>query len=86
VTERAPFDRLAEVVHVTFPAADDVVVTRETTSADIDGWDSLSYSILIMNVEEAFSIELPVERIYDLENVGALLALIEATSGQTPPS
>ncbi len=80
MTDRAAIvERLNEVIRETFPAAGTITVGDTTTSADVEGWDSLSYSILIMNVEEAFGVELPVERIYELENVGALGDLIIAT-------
>ena len=52
------------------------VVTRDTTAADIDGWDSLSHSMLIMNVEEEFGLELPLDELFALDNVGELLDLI----------
>jgi acyl carrier protein len=70
------FPRIAELVRETFrvPAGD--AITRETTSADVAGWDSLSHASLIMNVEEAFGIELPFERIYELANVGELADLV----------
>lgn len=74
MTESEAFDRISDVVKATFPAA--TRVDPATTSADVEGWDSLSYSILIMNVEEAFGIELPVDRIYELDDLGALSRLV----------
>jgi acyl carrier protein len=75
------FARTARVVRDTFQVKPEVSITPSTTSADVDGWDSLSHSILIMRVEEEFGIELPFDRIFDLENVGALVELITTTRG-----
>jgi acyl carrier protein len=78
------FVRLSNVVRETFNAAPSVNVVPETTSADIDGWDSLSHSILIMRVEEEFGIELPFEQVFDLKDIGALAESIRATRGEAP--
>jgi acyl carrier protein len=80
--DQALFDRLAGIVVKTFPTARLSDVIAEATSFDIDGWDSLSFSILIMNVEEAFEIELPLDQVYALANVGALAELIGATAAK----
>jgi acyl carrier protein len=73
------FERVAEVVRETFHTGPGVAIGPGTTSADIDGWDSLSHSILIMRIEEVFDLELPVDKIYDLPDVGALVELIRVT-------
>lgn len=70
------FDRLSKVVSDTFRVPPSVPITPATTSADIDGWDSLSHTMLIMNVEEAFGIDLPLEEIIELENLGALAEVV----------
>jgi acyl carrier protein len=72
------FDGVAAAVRSTFHVSADVPITPQTTAIDIDGWDSLSHSILIMRVEEAFGTELPFDRIYDLADVGALAELVRA--------
>jgi acyl carrier protein len=57
-------------------------VSAATTSADIDGWDSLSHSILIMGIEEQFGVELPMERAFELHDVGELMDLIGEAGGE----
>jgi acyl carrier protein len=74
------FERLRSVVERTFPAAATVDVRRNTTSADIAGWDSLSHSILIMNVEEEFGVDLPLDAVFELDDLGELADLVDATS------
>ena len=53
-----------------------VQVTPQTTSADIDGWDSLSHVRLLLEVERAFGIRLRGQEGTRLKDVGELLALI----------
>lgn len=70
------FPRIRTVVMQTFPAANDADLGPHTTSADVEGWDSLSYSIFIMNIEQEFAVELPFEQIYQLSDLGNLAELI----------
>lgn len=70
-------DRVRKVMVQTFRVPADVAIERETTSADIDGWDSLSHSLLIMNIEEEFGVDLPFDRVYELQNVGELADLLQ---------
>jgi acyl carrier protein len=71
------FARLSRVVRRTFRLADNIPIQPSTTSADVDGWDSLSYSMLLIGVEAEFSIELPFDQVFALENLGELADLIE---------
>jgi acyl carrier protein len=65
----------------TFRIPSDRSIGPETSSADVEGWDSLSHAILIMKIEEAFGIELPFDRIYGLNNVGQLVQLVQEITG-----
>ncbi len=80
-------DTLARIVKVmarTFPTLQAKSVTRETVSSDVQGWDSLSHSMLIMGVEEEFSMELPLGEVYELKDVGALVDLIDRLNAAVP--
>jgi acyl carrier protein len=70
------FTRVSTVVRRTFQLDDSAPVTRETTSADVDGWDSLAHSVLLMGVEDEFGITFDAETMFELENVGALADLV----------
>jgi acyl carrier protein len=72
------FAGVSAAVRGTFHVPDEIPITPRTTAGDIDGWDSLSHSILIMRVEEALEIELPLDRVYDLADVGALAELVRS--------
>ena len=77
-------ERLSEVAAIirrTFhqPKAE---VTRDTVALDIDGWDSLSHTSLILEVEKHFGVRLPADRVYDLVDVGELVDLIAEAQGR----
>ncbi len=53
-----------------------IEITRSTTAADIDQWDSITHLDLITATEESFSIEITGFDVMGLKNVGDLLDLI----------
>lgn len=55
---------------------EDIVLTRETTANDIDGWDSFAHLNLIMSIEEFFKIDITDEEAPSLQNIGDLVDLI----------
>ncbi len=68
--------RLADVARTTFKAPG-AVITPETTADDVDGWDSLSHALFLMNLERAFAVRFDAGDVIDLENVGELVRLID---------
>lgn len=69
-------DRLQTVMRGVF-LADDLVVSRSTTALDVDGWDSLSHSMLLLEVEQAFGITLDADAAARCANLGELVDCIE---------
>ena len=57
---------------------DDIVLTDETTAADIEGWDSLSNVRLLVQIELDFNITFSSSEIADIPNVGELAEVIGA--------
>jgi len=53
-----------------------LTITPETTSNDVEGWDSMSHVTLLLAVEDHFNIEFRPFEIANLKNVGALVDLI----------
>ncbi len=51
-------------------------VTRDTVAIDIPGWDSLSHTILLFNIEEKIDRELDLEDA-TFENVGDLVDFVK---------
>ena len=68
---------VAEAIRQTFRRPN-AVISRETTALDIDGWDSLSHTGLMLDLEERFGMQFPPERMFDLADVGELVDLIQA--------
>ncbi len=58
-----------------------VEIDENTMREEVPSWDSLSHIQLIMEVEEAFGVEIPIERVPDIDSVSILLKLIEAEEG-----
>ena len=54
-----------------------VVLSYETTAADVDGWDSLTHMMLIDSVEKHFAIKLKLMEVMKLNNVGDLVAIVK---------
>lgn len=70
------FDGVTEIFRTVF---DDeaLVITRETTSDDIEDWDSLEQINLLVAMEKKFAIKFKLDDVHDLANVGEILDLIE---------
>jgi len=84
LTTNAPlFTRLTGVIRDVFQCPD-VPIARDTSSLDIDGWDSLSHTILLLRVEKEFGVRLPLDRTRTLANVGDLADLIEPLLAPEP--
>lgn len=69
-------ERVAGVMRSVFALPADFVVTRSTSSADVDGWDSLSHSLFILAIEEEFGVDLPLDKTFELQDVGELADLL----------
>jgi acyl carrier protein len=72
--------QVGDIIRETFRQKD-VEITRETTALDVDGWDSLSHTMLLLDVETHFGVRLPTEKVYDLADVGELVDLIAEVKG-----
>jgi acyl carrier protein len=52
-------------------------ITREYTSDDIEGWDSLTHLNLIMAVQKEFNVNFSLGELQTLHSAGDLIDLIE---------
>lgn len=52
------------------------VVTDDTVADDIDGWDSLSHTVLMIRLQNAFGIRIPEAVAADAATVGELTAAV----------
>lgn len=69
-------ERLTEVFRDVFDD-DTLVISRETTAADIEEWDSLTHVTLVVSVEREFNVRFTSAEVSALECVGDLIDLIE---------
>lgn len=53
-----------------------VPIARETQAMHVRGWDSLSHTMILMQLEDGFGVRLPMERVLRLGTVGELVDLI----------
>lgn len=74
------WDDIVGLVRQTF-LDENVQITTTTVAADVDGWDSISHTILILELEQHFGIAFPDDRIHTLADVGDLYALIRHMLG-----
>jgi acyl carrier protein len=76
-------DTLARLQEVFIDAFDDddLAITRDTTAADVEGWDSLMHVTLMLQVEGAFGIRMTSAEVTGLKNVGQLVDIIEKKRG-----
>lgn len=49
-----------------------LVLTRETTAADVPAWDSLSHIVLMVAIEEEFRVRLGGPELESFRNLGEL--------------
>ena len=60
---------------------DTIVVTDETTAADIEDWDSYEHINLINAIEKAFSMKFTMGQVVSMKNVGEMVDIL---LGQQP--
>lgn len=56
-------------------------IDENTMKIDVPSWDSLKHIQLIMEVEEKFDVEIPIEKVPDIDSISILLKLVEAEEG-----
>lgn len=65
-------------------------ITAATTALDVDGWDSVRHTVLLMQLEEVFGMEFPDDKIVSMKDVGELAdticSVLAAQSPDTKPT
>jgi acyl carrier protein len=59
-------------------ADDTIVLTPQTTAADIEGWDSFNHLSVIVSAETRFGVRIKTTEIDKLANVGELVQAIQS--------
>lgn len=70
------YERLSEIFSEVFD--EELTVTADTTSNDIEDWDSLSHITLIAAIEDAFGLRFSMKEVVGMANVGELAQIISA--------
>ena len=75
MTREEVYMRLTQVFREVF---DDkaIELCDETTSDDIEDWDSFEHINLIVAVEEEFSFKIPMGKVISMKNVGEMVDII----------
>ena len=73
--EKEIYERLNNVFRDVFDD-DEIVVKPETTSADIEDWDSLEHINLVVAVEQEFGIKFSMLEVTNMDNVGDMVDII----------
>lgn len=60
-------------------------ITKDTVALDVDGWDSLTHTELILMIEEMIDRQLPLGDVMECENVGDLIEVARAASETKAP-
>jgi acyl carrier protein len=70
------YERLSEIFSEVFD--EELTVSADTTSNDIEDWDSLSHITLISAIEEAFGMRFSMKEVVGMANVGELAQIISS--------
>lgn len=75
MTREEVYETLNEVFQDVFDD-ESITVNDETTSDDIDGWDSLEHINLIAAVEQEFGVKFNMGQVVSMKNVGEMVDII----------
>ena len=81
MTESELFEGVAETIRLALVTGP-IPITPETEAAHIDGWDSLSHTVIMIMLERKYNITLSEDESNSPNNVGELTALIAGKIGQ----
>jgi acyl carrier protein len=71
------YEQLTDLFREIF-ADDDIALKPETTSRDIEGWDSFNHLTVLVAVETKFGVKMRTDEFDKLVDVGALVTAIES--------
>lgn len=75
MTREEVYERVNKVFQEVFDD-DAITVNNETTSDDIEDWDSFEHINLVVAVEEEFSFKIPMGKVVTMKNVGEMVDII----------
>lgn len=75
MTREEVYERLNNVFREVFDD-DSIELCDETTSDDIEDWDSFEHINLVVAVEDEFSFKIPMGKVITMKNVGEMVDII----------
>lgn len=76
--ERKELISRVEGIYKEILEVDTITLSNEMTANDVEGWDSLTHSLLINQVQKEFNVKFKLREVISLKNVGELFDLIES--------
>jgi acyl carrier protein len=73
--EKVVLEKLEKIFREVF-SDDTLVIRREMSANDVDGWNSLNHMILVSEVEKSFSIKFKLKDLNKMHNVGDMIDII----------
>ena len=70
------FEKVQEIFRDVFDD-EELVISDQTNSDEIEDWDSLEHISLIVSMEKEFSMKFDIKEVNKLENVGEMIDLIK---------
>ena len=74
-TEARITEKLNEIFRFVFDD-ESIEVSRKTSAADIEAWDSLTHITLISEVEDTFGMKFFMKEVVGMKNVGEMIDII----------
>lgn len=75
MTREEAFERLTNVFREVFDD-ESIELRDDTTSDDIEDWDSFEHINLVVAVEDEFSFKIPMGKVVTMKNVGEMVDII----------
>lgn len=75
MTREEVYERLNKVFRDVFDD-ESIELNDETTSDDIEDWDSFEHINLVVAVEDEFSFKIPMGKVITMKNVGEMVDII----------
>lgn len=76
MTREEVFNRLTKVFQDVFDD-EEIRLTDNTVSSDIEDWDSLNHINLVVSVEKEFGIKFSMGETQKMKNVGEMVSIIQ---------
>lgn len=73
------FEKVREIIAVALDI-DPVLITESLAMEDIEQWDSMGNMAIIAAIEQKLGIEFPIDDLFELNSVPALVAEIDKLS------